>query len=273
VKDFVSGNDSLIPLAGPANMQGRIVAENICGINTRYESTQGTAILKLFDLTFGMSGNNEKQLKRNGISYQKVYAHSFSHAEYYPNAYPITIKLLFSPENGKILGTQVIGREGVDKRTDVIAMAIKLGGSVRDLIDAELAYAPPFGSAKDPVNIAGMIAENMLTGKVKPIFWDEIDKINNEFFILDVRADEDFKKVSGSLENTYRIPLEQVRNRLSEIPTNKKVFVYCAKGLKSYFASRILVQNGFQEVYSLNGGYLTLKHTLANKENKALPAG
>jgi len=273
VKDFVSGNDSLIPLAGPANRQGRIVAENLCGITTKYEATQGTAILKLFDLVVGMTGNNEKQLKRNNISYQKVYAHNFSHAEYYPNAYPITIKLLFSPENEKILGAQVIGKEGVDKRTDVIAMAIGLGGSIRDLIDAELTYAPPFGSAKDPVNVAGMIAENMLTGKVKPVFLDETNKINDEFFILDVRADDDFKKVSGSLENTYRIPLEHIRSRLSEVPTNKKILVYCAKGLKSYYASRILIQNGFQEVYSLNGGYLTLKSTLTKNKNKIGLAG
>lgn len=275
VKDFISRAETQIPLAGPANRQGRIAAQNIAGMNTRYETTLGTSILKLFDLTVGMTGNNEKMLKAKGIPYLRSYAQAFSHADYYPGATPITIKLLFSPKDGKILGTQIIGKKGVDKRTDVIAAAIQFEKTVKDLIDLELSYAPPYGSAKDPVNIAGMIAENILNGFVKPVYWDEIDKLPEDIFMLDVRADEDLKKVSGTIDGALRIPLEELRERIDEIPKNRPVLVYCAKGLKSYFAARILVQNGFKDILSLNGGFMVLKtgHKCKNTEKFELLAG
>ena len=259
VTDLVSQEAVLIPLAGPANRQGRIVAENICGINSKYKVTQGTSIIKLFNFTVGITGNNEKQLKKYGIKYLKAYAHSFSHATYYPGAAPLTIKLLFAPENGKILGAQATGVDGVDKRIDVIATIIKMNGTVRDLVDLELSYAPQVGSAKDPINIVGMVAENILKNFVKSVYWDEIDSLPQDTFVLDVRADEDFQKVSGSFTNTTRIPLEQLRSRLNELPKNKPILVYCAKGLKSYFASRLLIQNGFNNILNLNGGYLITK--------------
>lgn len=267
VKDFVTGQNSLIPLAGPANKQGRIAAENICGMNSRYEATQGTSILKIFDLTVAATGSNEKQLIKNNIPYLKTYTPAFSHAEYYPEAFPLMIKLLFSPESGKILGSQIIGLDGVDKRIDVIATALKFGKTVSDLVKLELSYAPPFGSAKDPVNLAGMTAMNILEGKINPVYWDNLEKLNNEAFILDVRAKEE--QISGRLPHSYNIPLEELRARLDEIPTDKKIVVYCNKGKKSYFASRILLQKGFKEVYGLIGGYSLYKHVLEDKQYKS----
>lgn len=263
VKDFVSGNGVLIPLAGPANRQGRIVAENISGFNSKYTATQGTSILKVFDLTVASTGNSEKALIRNNIPYLKSYTQGFSHADYYPDAFPLTIKLLFSPDNGRILGAQIVGIEGVDKRIDVIASAMRFNGTIYDLVQLELAYAPPFGSAKDPVNIAGMVAENILTGKAKPVYWEDVDKFGNSF-ILDVRTA--MEKALGSIEGSYNIPLEELRDRLDEIPKDKKVILYCTKGLKSYFASRILLQNGFDQVYSLNGGYSIYKQVVQDKQ-------
>lgn len=274
VKDLVTGQNSLIPLAGPANKQGRIAAENICGGSSKYEATQGTSILKIFDISVASTGSNEKQLIKNNIPYLKSYTHAFSHAEYYPEAFPLMIKTLFSPENGKILGAQAIGLDGVDKRIDVVATAIKFEKTVTDLAKLELSYAPPFGSAKDLVNLAGMGAMNILEGKVKPIHWDDIEKLGDETFILDVRAKGE--QLSGRLPHSYNIPLEELRNRLNELPTDKKIVIYCNKGKKSYFASRILLQKGFEEAYSLIGGYSIYKHMLEDKnfkldENKNIP--
>lgn len=267
VIDLVSKSPALIPLAGPANKQGRIVADNICGLDSEYKATQGTAILKLFDLQIGMTGNSEKALKRNNIPYLKTYVHGTSHASYYPEAFPLMIKLLFSPDNGKILGAQAIGMEGIDKRIDVIATAIKFEKTVKDLIELELSYAPPFGSAKDPVNVAGMVAENMLSGKVKQVYFDEIEELSKDSTtIIDVRAE--LERSIGKIEGSINIPLEQLRTRLDEIPKDKRVILYCSKGLKSYFASRILLQSGFKNVYSLSGGYLLYKQMLLDKNNK-----
>jgi len=259
VKDFVRDVEAQIPLAGPANRQGRIAAENIAGIPSKYSSTLGTSILKLFDFTVGMTGSNERLLKKQNTPYLRAYAQAFSNADYYPEFAPITIKLIFSTNGGKILGAQVIGKKGVDKRTDVIATAISFGKTAIDLANLELSYAPPYGSAKDPVNLAGMIAENILNGLVKPIYWDEMHKIPENSFVLDVRADEDLKKVPGLMDGAVRIPLEQLRSRLGEIPTDKPIVVFCAKGLKSYFASRMLAQSGFKDVMSLNGGFMAYK--------------
>ena len=265
VKDLITGQNALIPLAGPANKQGRIAAENICGMNSKYEATQGTSILKIFDITVATTGSNEKQLTKNNIPYLKSYTPAFSHAEYYPEAFPLMIKTLFSPENGKILGAQIIGLDGVDKRIDVIATAVKFKKTVADLAKLELSYAPPFGSAKDPVNLAGMIALNILEGKVKPVHWDNIEKLNDETFILDVRAKGE--QLSGRLPHSYNIPLEELRTRLNELPTDKKIIIYCNKGKKSYFAARILMQQGFENTYSLVGGYNIYKQVLEDKKS------
>lgn len=256
VVDFVSGDKTAVPLAGPANRQGRIVADNIAGINSSYKGTQGTSILKVFDLTVASTGLNEKQLKSKGIDYSKTYVHGFSHASYYPKAFPITIKLLFAKDNGKVLGAQAIGADGVDKRMDVIATTLRLGGGINDLADLELSYAPPFGSAKDPVNIAGMSAQNIINGMAKPIYWDEIEHYQDAVW-LDVRTE--IEAQLGQFEGSTFIPLEELRARLGELPKDKKIVVYCTKGLKSYFAARILQQNGFEDVYTLNGGYIIYK--------------
>ena len=266
VKDFITGQNALIPLAGPANKQGRIAAENICGFNSKYDATQGTSILKIFDITVATTGSNEKQLSKNNISYLKTYTPAFSHAEYYPEAFPFMIKTLFSPENGKLLGAQIIGLDGVDKRIDVIAAAIRFEKTVADLAKLELSYAPPFGSAKDPVNLAGMGALNILEGKVKPFYWDNIEKLNDETFVLDVRAREE--QMFGTLPRSYNIPLEELRSRLNELPKDKKILIYCNKGKKSYFAARILMQKGFEDVYGLIGGYSIYKHVLEDKNFK-----
>lgn len=257
VLDYVTGKKTAIPLAGPANKQGRIVAENIASIDTKYKGTQGTSILKVFDYTAASTGQNEKQLKRSETPYLKTYVHGFSHANYYPEAYPLTIKLLFAPETGKIYGAQAVGKDGVDKRIDVIATSMRFGATVNDLTELELAYAPPFGSAKDPVNIAGMSAQNIFNGLIKPIYPEDVDSFDESIFLLDVRTKEE--AMLGVLQNSYNIPLEELRDRLNEIPKNKKTIVYCTKGLKSYFASRILMQHGFEDVYTLNGGYSLYK--------------
>lgn len=266
VIDFVSKNPVLIPLAGPANKQGRIVADNICGINSEYKQTQGTAILKLFDLAIGMTGNSEKALKKNNIPYLKTYVHGSSHAEYYPEAFPLLIKLLFSPDDGKILGAQAIGAEGIDKRIDVIATAIRFGKTAKDLIELELSYAPPFGSAKDPVNLAGMVAENILADRVRQVHIDEIENLSDDSVLIDVRTEAE--RSVGKIEGSINIPLEELRNRLDEIPRDKKIILYCTKSRKSYFASRVLLQNGFENVYSLSGGYLLYKQILLDRNNK-----
>lgn len=269
VKDLISGQNALIPLAGPANKQGRIAAEHICGMDSKYEATQGTSILQVFDIIVASTGNNEKQLIKNNIPYQVSYMPAFSHAEYYPEAFPLTIKLLFSPENGKILGAQVVGLDGVDKRIDVIATAIKFEKTVTDLVKLELSYAPPFGSAKDPVNLVGMNAVNILEGKIKPFSINDLEKLGNEhlngdYFILDVRAAEE--QALGRLMKSYNIPLEELRNRIDELPRDKKIIIYCNKGKKSYFAARILMQKGFEDVSSLSGGYSVYRYVIEDKK-------
>jgi peroxiredoxin family protein/TusA-related sulfurtransferase/rhodanese-related sulfurtransferase len=213
-----------------------------------------------------MTGDSEKLLIKNNISYTKIYVHGASHSEYYPEAFPLTIKLLFAPDTGKILGAQAIGMEGVDKRIDVIATAIKFEKTIYDLVNLELSYAPPFGAAKDPVNMAGMVAENVLAGHIKPVYWNEIEDLSEDTYLLDVRTE--VERAIGKLDGSYNIPIEELRSRINEVPKDKKVVVYCAKGLKSYFAARMLMQNGYENIYSLSGGYLLFKQVIWDKNNK-----
>ncbi|MBA1334277.1 MAG: CoA-disulfide reductase / Disulfide bond regulator [Firmicutes bacterium] len=253
VSDFISGASTLIPLAGPANKQGRIAANNICGRTEEYKGTQGTSIVKVFDLTVASTGSNEKMLKRAGVQYRKTYTESNSHAGYYPGAFPMNVKLLYTPE-GKILGAQIVGYEGVDKRIDVIATAVRFGKSVHDLEELELAYAPPYSSAKDPVNMAGYAAANFLKGDTDVIFWDEIDGLDrNNTVILDIRDKEE--RDMGYIEGSVHIPLSRLRERLHELPKDKGIVVYCQIGLRAYIACRILVQKGFRDVKNLSGGF------------------
>ncbi len=266
VKDYISGNPALIPLAGPANKQGRIAANNICGIVEKYEGTQGTSIVKVFDITVAITGNNEKILKRNNIEYKKSFTHSGSHAGYYPGAIPMAIKLIFDNKNGKILGAQIIGYEGVDKRIDVIATAIRAGMTVYDLEKLELAYAPPYSSAKDPVNIAGYTAANILKGDSEIFHWDEVNSVDlSKSLFLDIR--DEMEVSLGTIEGSVNIPLDDLRNRLDELPKDKELLVFCQVGLRGYVAYRILKQKGFK-VRNLSGGYKTYQLAVQKQSNE-----
>ena len=261
IKSFVSGEDVLIPLAGPANRQGRIIADNICGINSQYKKSQGTSVLKVFDYTVAAVGYNEKLLKQAQIPYWKILTFGNSHAGYYPGATSTLYKLLFNNE-GKILGAQAVGQEGAEKRIDVIASIMRNNGTIQELLDSELCYAPPYSSAKDPVNILGMCANNVLKGFVKPAYYEDIEGS----FIVDVRIPESFK--TKTIDGAVNIPLAQLRNRLKEIPNDKKVILVCDSGYTSYLASRILIQNGYNNVYSLMAGMKLYKEIQRDKENK-----
>lgn len=252
VVDFVNNQNTAIPLAGPANKQGRIAADNIAGLNSTYKGTQGTAIIKIFGLTAASTGNNERTLKRLSIPYKVIYIHPTSHASYYPGALPLSLKLIFT-DNGKILGAQAIGYDGVDKRIDVIAAAIRLGGSVSDLTELELCYAPPFSSAKDPVNMAGFVAENVISGKTDVITPKDFLNYNREnTILLDVRSEIEFS--NGHIEGALNIPLDNLRKRLGELDKNKEIIAYCQIGLRGYIASRILSQHGYK-AKNITGGY------------------
>ncbi len=271
VRDFVTDAPSLIPLAGPANRQGRIAADNIFGRNSTYKNTQGTAICKVFGLTIGMTGASEKTLKRLAIPYEKVYIHAASHASYYPGAFPIHLKLLFDPQNGKILGAQAVGHDGVDKRIDVLAVALRAGLTVYDLEDMELSYAPPYGSAKDPINYAGFVAANVLRKDVRICHPADVMAPKQDQKILDVRPVETIG--AGTIPGAISIPLESLRERLAELSKEKEYLVYCKVGLRGYLACRVLSQHGFK-CRDLTGGYETYQASLgitpsaANKEVK-----
>ncbi|MBT2689002.1 CoA-disulfide reductase [Bacillus sp. ISL-47] len=261
VKDYVNGTPTMIPLAWPANRQAHIVAHSINGKDIKYPGTMGTSIVKIFDLTAALTGNNEKALRRLGVKYEAVHIHPLSHAGYYPGASQISIKLLFDKETGKIFGAQAVGEDGVDKRIDVIATAIKGGLTVHDLQELELAYAPPFSSAKDPVNMAGYVASNIVDGMIETVQWDEIDDIIREGgYLLDVRTVKEFE--NGHIAGAVNIDLDQLRDRLAELPQDKTIHINCQVGLRGYLASRILKQNGFR-VKNLTGGYKT--YAILNK--------
>ena len=255
VRDVVTDAWSLIPLAGPANRQGRMAADGIFGRPSCYKGTWGTAILRLFDLTAACTGASEKTLRSSGMPFEVIHLHPGSHAGYYPGASAIALKLLFAPDTGKLLGAQAVGREGVDKRIDVLATALQAGMTVHDLAELELAYAPPFSAAKDPVNLAGMIAENVMTGDVNVIQWHEIADLDpHKSVILDVR--DDAERQQGYIPGSIHIPLAQLRLRFSELPWDHEIIPYCRSGQRSYYACRLLSQHGFR-VRNLTGSYRT----------------
>jgi peroxiredoxin family protein/TusA-related sulfurtransferase/rhodanese-related sulfurtransferase len=254
VTDFVGRFPTLVPLAGPANRQGRIAADNAFSRDSVYRDTQGTGICKVFDLTVGMTGLNEKSLRRAQIRYEKVYVHPASHAGYYPGASPISLKLLFDPEDGKILGAQAVGSDGVDKRIDILAVAIRAGLTVYDLEEMELSYAPPYGSAKDPINYAGFAAANVLKGDALICHSEEMVAPTEDQMILDVR--KPFETATGTIPGSVLIPLDELRDRIDELPREKELLVFCQVGLRGYLACRMLTQKGFR-CRNLTGGIKT----------------
>jgi NADPH-dependent 2,4-dienoyl-CoA reductase/sulfur reductase-like enzyme/rhodanese-related sulfurtransferase len=255
VIDTVTGEPTLIPLAGPANRQGRIVADHIFGRASAYRSTQGTAVVKVFDMTCGSTGVSEKTLHRLGRAYRKIYIHPSGHAGYYPGTAPMHFKLLFSPDDGRVLGVQVVGYDGIDKRVDVLATAIRAGLTVYDLERLELAYAPPYGSAKDPVNMAGFVASNVLRGDVKFWYAEQYPAIAEKGIIIDVRSRQEYDK--WHIPGAVNIPLRALRERIGEIPDEGPVLLYCRVGFRSYLAYRILCQSGFEQATVLAGGSKT----------------
>ncbi|MGL4106751.1 CoA-disulfide reductase [Clostridium sp. LP20] len=268
IMDFVNKKPTMIPLAWPANRQGRLVADNIAGKKTSYKGTLGSSVAKVFDYTVASTGNNEKTLKRLGLEYKAIHIHPSSHAGYYPGAFPIGYKMLFNPTTGDIYGAQGVGMDGVEKRIDMIATAIKAGLKVYDLQDVEPCYAPPYNSAKDPVNMLGYYASNIMEGLVNTIQWYEVDNINlDDSIILDVR--EEMELMTGKLENSINIPLGELRNRLGELPKNKKIYVTCQVGLRGYLACRMLSQHGY-DCYDIDGGvktYLSVKRSEESIKN------
>ena len=254
VEDFITKKPAFIPLAGPANKQGRIAADNIAEYESVYTGTQGSAVLKLFDMTVATTGLNEKSAQAAGIDYDKTYTYSASHATYYPGAAQMSIKALWDKKTLKIIGAQIVGFDGVDKRMDVLATAIRFGAKITDLTTLELCYAPPFGSAKDPVNMLGFVAENIVSGKLKQFFWHDVENLprDGSVFLLDTRTP--FEVMQGKINGFVNIPLDSLRQRINEIPKDKPVYVHCHSGLRSYLACRILTGNGY-DCYNLAGGW------------------
>lgn len=258
----ITGKPWLNYLAGPANRQGRIVADNILGAKIPYEGSIGTSIAKVFDMTVASTGLPGKRLRLEGIDYMSSTIHPASHAGYYPDAMPMSIKITFDKQTGRLYGGQIVGYDGVDKRIDGLALVIKHQGTVYDLMKVEQAYAPPFSSAKDPVAIAGYVAEDMITGKTNPVYWRELRDIEMENkFLLDVRTQDEF--ALGSLPGAVNIPLDELRDRMSELPKDRMIYTFCAVGLRGYLAYRILTQHGFDKVRNLSGGLKTYRAATA----------
>ena len=258
----ITGKPWLNYLAGPANRQGRIVADNILGAKIPYEGSIGTSIAKVFDMTVASTGLPGKRLRLEGIDYMSSTIHPASHAGYYPDAMPMSIKITFDKQTGRLYGGQIVGYDGVDKRIDELALVIKHQGTVYDLMKVEQAYAPPFSSAKDPVAIAGYVAEDMITGKTNPVYWRELRDIEMENkFLLDVRTQDEF--ALGSLPGAVNIPLDELRDRMSELPKDRMIYTFCAVGLRGYLAYRILTQHGFDKVRNLSGGLKTYRAATA----------
>ena len=250
----ITGQKALISLAGPANKQGRIAADNICGGNSSYKGSQGSSVIKIFDMTVATTGLNEQAAKQAGIDCDKVYLSPASHASYYPGGTMMTMKVLFEKETYRLLGAQIIGYDGVDKRIDVLATAMAAGMSALELQDLDLAYAPPYSSAKDPVNMAGFMIDNIATGTLKQFFWDEVGELPDDgsVVLLDTRTTEEYGR--GHINGFVNIPLDELRERIGEIRSGFPVYVMCQSGLRSYLSCRILAQNGF-DCYNFSGGY------------------
>ena len=274
VKHYVTGNDAIITLAGPANKQGRIAADNICGFESHYKGSMGSSVLKLFDMTVASTGITEKTAKEAGIIYDKVVLSPSSHAGYYPGAKVMTMKLIYAKEDLRILGVQIVGFDGVDKRIDVIATAIQAGMRADALKDLDLSYAPPYSSAKDPVNMAGFMIENIETGKIKQFHFDEVDMLleNDNVTLLDVRTEFEYRL--SHVEGFINIPVDDLRERIGEIEPEKPVYIMCQSGLRSYIACRILMQNGF-DCYNFSGGYRFYNSIISEKAiaDSAYPCG
>lgn len=264
VEDFVTGEGVLIPLAGPANRQGRIIADNIAGFKSSYKKTLGSSVVKVFDLTMASAGNSEESLLKKNIPYIKTFVQGFSHAGYYPGASRTLYKMLFN-EGGDILGIQAAGYEGVEKRVDVIATAMRNRLKVWDLVDSELCYAPPFSSVKEPVNILGMHADNILEGLVKPAYFEDIEGS----VLIDVRSKADYE--NETIEGALNLFVPELRARYKELPKDKKIVLFCTTGYTSYVASRLLIQKGFNNVYSLAGGIELYKELVKNSKELVKP--
>ena len=257
VTDTVTGEPVVVPLAGPANRQGRIAADVISGRDSRYSSTQGTGIVKVFELTAGMTGATERTLTRLGRAFTKVHIHPNGHASYYPGTHAMHLKVIFDPADGRLLGAQAVGVDGVDKRIDVLAVAIRAGMTIEDLEHLELAYAPPYGSAKDPVNMAGFIGGNVMRGDVALWYAEEWPDLPADAVLLDVRSA--LEHAEWSIPGSILIPHKELRARLDEVPAGRPVYVYCRSGFRSYLAQRILVQSGWPDARTLAGGELTFR--------------
>lgn len=253
-EDFITKSAAFIPLAGPANKQGRVAADNIAGLCSEYTGTQGSAVLKLFDMTVATTGLNEKNAAAADIDYDKTYIYSGSHAAYYPGANNLSIKALWDKKTLKVIGAQIIGFDGVDKRLDILATAIRFEAKITDLTGLELCYAPPFGSAKDPVNMLGFVAENIITGKIRQFFWHDIEKLPHDesVTLLDVRTQTEVQR--GRIDGFIHIPVDSLRERMKEIPKDKPVYVHCHSGLRSYIACRMLAGSGY-DCFNLAGGW------------------
>lgn len=264
VEDFITKKPAFIPLAGPANKQGRIAADNISGLCSEYKCTQGSAVLKLFDMTVATTGINEKIAQTSGIDYDKTYIYAGSHASYYPGAVNMSIKALWDKKTLKILGAQIVGFDGVDKRMDVLATAIRFGAKITDLAELELCYAPPFGSAKDPVNMLGFVGENIVSGRIKQFFWNDVEKLprDGSVTLLDVRTATEVQ--FGKIDGFINIPLDSLREHISEIPKDKPVYVHCHSGLRSYIACCMLQGNGY-ECFNLAGGWRLYESAINEK--------
>lgn len=274
VRHFVTGEDTLLSLAGPANKQGRIAADNICGITSSYQGSQGSSVIKVFDMTAAVTGINEQTARRAGIDCDKVYLSPNNHAGYYPGGKVQTLKVVYERGSHRLLGAQIVGFEGVDKRIDVLATAIRAGLTALELKDLDLAYAPPYSSAKDPVNMAGFMIENLTAGLVKQFHWNELDALSRDpaVTLLDIRTAEEYGL--GHVENSLHIPVDELRERLSEVPAGKPVYVICQSGLRSYIACRILAQRGF-DCWNLAGGYRLYESMVLDRlaVEQAFPCG
>ncbi|WP_295671770.1 FAD-dependent oxidoreductase [uncultured Mucilaginibacter sp.] len=268
-KNPITGQAMVTYLAGPANKQGRICANNIVMGNVQqYHGSINTAIVQVFGMTVGTAGTASKHLKATGIKHMVSTTSSGSHAGYFPGAQLMTIQVAFSPDNGRLYSAQVAGFDGADKRLDILSSVIKRNGTIGELVEFEHAYAPPYSSAKDPVNMAGFVAENILLGRLNIFYWDEMDKIGGDDLLIDVRSPEEY--LSGYIDGAINIPVDELRSRLDELSTQKNIYIYCEAGLRGYLAQRILRQSGFDHVYNLSGGYRLWKNCKAETEQNGI---